>query len=294
MAADLGELELLVLDMISRGDGLNDLLSGDFQKRVRSGLEDVRKREHVAVVVARREARRDEMCASARRANLVWQQRARFRALRRAVVAELTAYFPDVPVSVEELRECLDGIPGPLDVRVRSAMVAQLDINKCSDCGEGKPVRAFRCRPLSHPAIRCLDCERAGEDGVQTLLTRQCTGSMARCAKKRREGKDGGQHDISVDFLLNLFAERGGNCALCGRGMTASISSERVERGSRTTWLSGDPDNVSLDQVDPGGGYTMGNVQLVHLRCNLAKRDVDELEFIQMCEDIAAYRGLAQ
>ena len=62
---------------------------------------------------------------------------------------------------------------------------------------------------------------------------------------KRREGGD-----ITTSFLMNMWIEQGGKCALTGYEMS---------------WGGGvvDAMNVSIDRIDQGRGYFQDNVRLV-------------------------------
>ena len=80
--------------------------------------------------------------------------------------------------------------------------------------------------------------------------------------------------EVTIEEAWALFLLQGRRCALTG----VPLSVEK-RKGVHPT--------ASLDRVDSSGSYTLGNVQWVHKRVNLAKRDTPQDEFIEMCLAIA-------
>ncbi len=68
--------------------------------------------------------------------------------------------------------------------------------------------------------------------------------------------------DITPEYILSLFQEQMGQCALTG------ISFELKE----TTVIKGVPNRLapSIDRIKPSEGYVMGNVRLVCFHANMA------------------------
>lgn len=98
--------------------------------------------------------------------------------------------------------------------------------------------------------------------------------SKARC---KRKGRD---YNISAEYLIDLFREQAGICALSGREMVASQSSSRK---------NSHPNTVSVDRIDSAGGYTIGNVRLVTTHCNIARSNFTDEQFIELCRDIVRH-----
>ena len=44
---------------------------------------------------------------------------------------------------------------------------------------------------------------------------------------------------------------------------------------------------ASLDRIDSSKGYTPNNIQFTTWICNQAKNNLDEVDFIEMCKDVA-------
>lgn len=79
---------------------------------------------------------------------------------------------------------------------------------------------------------------------------------------------------ISVDALELLWQTQQGLCALTGWPMTMELANGVV------------PTNCSLDRIDSGQGYVVGNVQLVCRAANIAKSDLSTADFVKMCRAV--------
>lgn len=75
--------------------------------------------------------------------------------------------------------------------------------------------------------------------------------------------------DLTEDYLYLLYKTQKGVCALLGHELS-------IERRH--------PLCISLDQIAPGEGYVMGNVQWVSWVANRAKGDMTQDDFYRMCE----------
>ena len=76
---------------------------------------------------------------------------------------------------------------------------------------------------------------------------------------------------LSKEFLLNLFYEQEGMCAITGQPMTHIRGQGRVNT------------NISIDRIDSTKGYTEDNVQLVCRIVNTMKLDMTDEEFKFWC-----------
>lgn len=101
---------------------------------------------------------------------------------------------------------------------------------------------------------------------------------MISSARFRAE-KYGWPFNISYNYLLNLYAQQGGKCAVTGRIL--SSSSTRADRI---------PDGISLDRIDRLKGYTTDNVRLVTYHANIAINEFGLDEFIALCKDTLSHR----
>ena len=83
-----------------------------------------------------------------------------------------------------------------------------------------------------------------------------------------------GSEVISIDALELLWATQNGKCALTGWPMTMELANGVV------------PTNCSLDRVDSTQGYVVGNVQLVCRVANVAKSNMTQSDFVQLCRAV--------
>lgn len=91
---------------------------------------------------------------------------------------------------------------------------------------------------------------------------------------KMRGGTSRGyQWDITPEYVLSLYEEQGGLCALTGWPIGWP------EKGLTST--------VSIDRIDSQEGYLQGNVQLLHKDVNMAKQQYSQEYFINMCRSVA-------
>lgn len=79
---------------------------------------------------------------------------------------------------------------------------------------------------------------------------------------------------LSLDALETLWFSQNGNCALTGWPMTMELAKGVV------------PTNCSIDRKDSTIGYVPGNVQLVCRAANVAKHDLSQSDFLNMCRAV--------
>jgi len=79
---------------------------------------------------------------------------------------------------------------------------------------------------------------------------------------------------ISIDALELLWHTQNGCCALTGWQMTMELANGVV------------PTNCSLDRIDSTQGYVVGNVQLVCRVANVAKSNLTQSDFVQLCKAV--------
>jgi hypothetical protein len=91
--------------------------------------------------------------------------------------------------------------------------------------------------------------------------------STLRLAKKRAEVT------IDVEYLLNLFEEQKGFCALSGIKMT---------------WATGKtkPTSISIDRIDNSKGYIPGNVRLICVVVNAFKSTQTDDELYEFAKTL--------
>lgn len=175
-----------------------------------------------------------------------------------------------------------------------------MEVKHCTCCKETKPLSDFPAKKTDATAFhdatkwgRCKSC-----NAEQARLWRQkhknYSGSgrltkhpradwpllsairtRLREAKTRIKKFGRTETDLTEDYLYDLFKAQNGHCALLGY----EISIERAH-----------PLALSLDQIDPGKGYIVGNVQWVTWVANRAKGDMTQDDFYRMCELAIEYR----
>lgn len=80
--------------------------------------------------------------------------------------------------------------------------------------------------------------------------------------------------------MLDLLQAQDYRCALSGVPLTCTL-----EKGVKA------PANASLDRINPGGAYTLDNVQLVCRVLNSWRSDTPLIEFIEWCRRVAEHRS---
>lgn len=81
--------------------------------------------------------------------------------------------------------------------------------------------------------------------------------------------------ELTDIYLYELFIEQDRKCKLTGVTLTLDLGSPLV---------------LSLDQIDSGKGYVVGNVQWIAWAVNRAKGDLSIGNFYSMCEAVLKYR----
>jgi len=86
------------------------------------------------------------------------------------------------------------------------------------------------------------------------------------------------------EFVCSLFESQQGRCQVSGLPLQGDYTHEDHPHGPIWRPLRR---TASLDRVDSHKGYVKGNVVLVHILVNMAKRDMSFDEFVQMCRAVA-------
>jgi hypothetical protein len=79
---------------------------------------------------------------------------------------------------------------------------------------------------------------------------------------------------ITVEYLLQLWKTQEGLCALTGWPLTMELGKGKIVT------------NCSLDRIDSSKSYEFGNVQLVCLAANIAKSNLSQSDFINLCKAV--------
>jgi len=81
--------------------------------------------------------------------------------------------------------------------------------------------------------------------------------------------------DLTVDYLMELYANQNGKCAYSGIPMTFEKWGSGRKRYS-----------ISIDQIVPGHGYTKNNVALCCWIVNAGKSDLSLEDYIKVCNNV--------
>jgi hypothetical protein len=119
----------------------------------------------------------------------------------------------------------------------------------------------------------CNDCWTAKNKKWLEASPRNLLTASVRAAARRCE-KIGAPCNITVDYMLELYAQQKGCCAYSGIPMTTAV-------GSR--------DLVSLDRVDATKSYTKGNVVLAARFVNMMKSNLSVEVFLDTCHRITTH-----
>ncbi len=156
-----------------------------------------------------------------------------------------------------------------------------LETKVCAICNQELPIGAFRLHRYylvpgdrstlkMYPSSICAGCARDKRNQERNGSFRGRLFVVLKSAKNRAK-EDGLLFDLDLDFLLDLLCVQHQCCYYTGRLMTASAGR----------------DKVSLDKKNPALGYTRSNVVLCCWLVNQIKRDLSDVEFVQICTEIA-------
>lgn len=146
----------------------------------------------------------------------------------------------------------------------------------CKLCAEMKTLDLFYHRADGSIENTCRKCrtseERKHANATPSAYLRNIVNKARYGAKKRDL-----PFTITHREIMNIWDTQGGRCALSGVYMTYA----KDGRGRKEL-------NVSLDRIDPEGGYTAkpSNVQLVCYRVNIMKHVLQEHELFWWIKNI--------
>jgi len=175
--------------------------------------------------------------------------------------------------------------------------------NECKECRNQKLVhhwnedktklRCTKCSEYKNPTefdvnsdkphrdckdTRCKKCKAKAANNRRTQRSR--TDQFHRVFVERFQGmRDRAKvHDIpmelSIEDLKKLYEKQEHKCAISGIEMTTILGKGRI------------PTNISIDQINPGKGYTAENTQLVCMAVNQMKSDLTIEELLVFCKAI--------
>ena len=151
-----------------------------------------------------------------------------------------------------------------------------MNTKNCVVCGEEKTTARFYKRPDGSIENTCRRCRTRAEYKLQNNSPSDYLRNIVAKAKYGAKKRDLAW-DINIDQVMQIWDEQNGRCALSGVLMQAA----KDGKGRKDL-------NVSLDRIDQDKGYLFNprNVQLVCLRVNLMKHDMEEHDLYWWCQNI--------
>lgn len=144
------------------------------------------------------------------------------------------------------------------------------------ECGQIKPVNSSHLR-----LGKSLSCRQCSEHKHKGKICSRIWGRIKNRAKTYSRKLDFGSD--AREFLYDLLYEKQQCiCALSGLPIRIANTIKGDMHGETT---------ASLDRIDSKKGYTKDNVQWVHKWINRMKWDLDQGEFITLCEAVVKYKG---
>lgn len=155
-----------------------------------------------------------------------------------------------------------------------------MNTKTCIVCGEEKTTAKFYKRPDGSVENTCRRCRRRAEYKQQNNSPIDYLRNILAKAKYGAKKRDL-EWDLNIDQVMQIWDEQNGRCALSGVLMQAA----KDGKGRKDL-------NVSLDRIDQDKGYLFAprNVQLVCLRVNLIKHDMEERDLFWWCQNILENR----
>ncbi len=148
---------------------------------------------------------------------------------------------------------------------------------KC-DCGGEKEVAGIYLKSGGVKSCGCLRSPLGAKNPHWTGVG-EMPGELWNCIERNgiksiRNKRKNLPFNITKEYIWDLFLKQDGKCALSGVNLCFGPKSKRNER------------TASLDRINSGLGYIIGNVQWVHKRVNSMKREYSQSEFIEWCRKI--------
>jgi hypothetical protein len=141
---------------------------------------------------------------------------------------------------------------------------------------DGSPKYASWCKQCISKKQASYHKRTWGEDKLQYTAFKRTKNvrSYLQYLRAKAVSRKKSEEVISLDALELLWATQKGECALTGWPMTMELANGVVHT------------NCSIDRTDSSLGYVVGNVQLVCRAVNVAKSNLDQLEFVKLCRAV--------
>lgn len=162
--------------------------------------------------------------------------------------------------------------------------------HECSECGENKLFEEFGARYKKNGKLvryqgqlpACNACETARQRA--SIHKNRINFLNSKLRDTQRRAKDGGYKlsvKFTIEYLLQLYEDQQGLCAITGLPMTWGHEGEHGNSGNRRGT------NISIDRIDSNLTYIPGNVRLVCDRVNKIRSNMDDTDLYFWCAQIA-------
>lgn len=119
-------------------------------------------------------------------------------------------------------------------------------------------------------------CSRLNYTGIKNLSGAYL--NKVKLSSKRR----GLEFNLSKEYLLDLIEKSNFTCNLSGLNIEL-VKNYQKYLGRQT---------ASVDRIDSSKGYIEGNIQWVHKDINFIKWELNQSDFVSICERISLYKGI--
>jgi hypothetical protein len=187
-------------------------------------------------------------------------------------------------------------VPGLLDKmrltqKERYYLNTNFGVNRCNTCEKLKDLDCFYSKKTevvpgwSKYATSCIACFNVtfNNQPLETAFRR-----LWKITKHNAQER-GIEFDITVEHLQKLYELQGGKCNYSGKDIYIVPKRKKENKYEKNTFCTRAYRNfnkASVDRIDSNRGYLIDNVHLVAVHVNMAKLDLLEEDFIQMCQDI--------
>ena len=151
---------------------------------------------------------------------------------------------------------------------------------ECVECNTIKIKRPEDIKRSVHGCVKCSALKR-GKENQQFYkeIPIRFWKSIITCANKRKI-----KFNISIEDAWKLYLKQNRKCALSG--IDIGFCTSKIKRNSMCGyWYL---NSASLDRIDSNKEYTINNCQWVYKLVNRMKSDIEQKEFIYLCERISS------
>lgn len=142
---------------------------------------------------------------------------------------------------------------------------------QCCSCKRILPITDFpKASNNSGHRYRCKLCTQKRENELKSNNLRVYLSDVLKTSKQTAKKRKIDCHELDVDFLVELYEQQSGKCAITGIPMT-HIAGHGVV-----------PTNISVDRIDSSIGYVKDNVQLTCRFINHAKMNMSTEQFTDL------------